>query len=277
MASTKISDLVAAQDVQNNDDFVIVREGINYKVKFSTFAPALGVTGTISTKSGGTPLYDLNASDYSFKELVNGSGIQVSLDPSDNLVLENNFVSTPGDGVALAINFTDAQVTWRKLQAGPGIDITPDADGNAVISNLAERTEGLVSSVGNSTETQIAIISTPVKVNVGSVTTELVNNLTSDGLGRLTYNDVNPATVNIDASLSLRAASAGAKSFIAYVAINGAVVNSSRQRLATDLTLIHLSLSWRALLSLNDYVEVYISNATDTDNILVSDFQLRIS
>jgi hypothetical protein len=276
MASTKISDLVSVQEVRSGDDFVIVRDGINYKVDFSTFSPALGVTGTISTKSGGTPLYDLDASDYSFKELLGDNGVQISLDPSQNLVVSNDFTSTPGDGVALAPTFTGSQIVWRKLQAGAGIDITPDVDGNAVISNLADASEGLLSKVGNSTETQIAIVSTPVKVNVGSVVTELINNFTSDGLGRLTYNDVNPSTVNISAALSIRAATAGAKSFIVYVAINGSVVNGSRQRIATDLTLVSVNLVWRAELSLNDYVEVFVSNTTDTDNCLVTDYQLRV-
>ena len=278
MASTKISDLIAQPDVQSSDEFVIVRNSTNYKVQFSTFATALGTTGTLTPNTGGTPvLTQPQAGENNIRSLADGHGIQVSLDVNDNLQIGTNFANTSGDGVTLAVDFNQSQIAWRKLQSGAGIDITPDADGNAVISNLAESTEGLLSKISNSTETQIAIVSTPVRVNVGSVVTELATNFTSDGQGRLTYNDVNTTKVDISAALSLRAASSGAKNFIVYIAINGSVVPASRQRIATDLVLVSANVIWRAELSLNDYVEIFVSNETDTDNCLVSDYQLRVS
>ena len=139
------------------------------------------------------------------------------------------------------------------------------------------RDDALISMQGNAVETVIGTISVPVKLE-GTWVSESNSrfDVTLDG-GRMTYTGERSAKLPIDASLSCLLASGGDKQIAAFVAINGVAINnamiittSSAAKAGT------IKLLWQHDFQPGDYIEMFISNESDTTNIVVQSAIARI-
>jgi hypothetical protein len=131
------------------------------------------------------------------------------------------------------------------------------------------RDDSLVSIQGNSSETVIAIAGTPVKM-VGTWTDEGSSRFTVTPVGgRMTYNDERPSRLPISATLSVATATGGTKQVSACVAINGTAIAASKiETTASSSQAGTITIFWQHEFQTNDYAEVWLSNETDTVNVI---------
>jgi len=152
---------------------------------------------------------------------------------------------------------------------------------------------GLLSMQGNATATTMASIGVPVVI-AGTWVSESANSMTASTSGRLTYNANAGRALSITAEITVSAATGAGQDISAYIAINGAVLAASRANAKNDdgvtvknsagtdftiyaVTPISLSALWRHSFEIDDYVEVFIENATSTNNLVVSRAILRVN
>ena len=163
------------------------------------------------------------------------------------------------------------------MVAGDGITIAR-TDNYLTISETANVSlNGLLSIQGNSTATTIAGAGTSVlvagawvvqKSNIGSATTG----------GRITYTGSTTQEVRIDASLSVKAASASGQNASLYVAKNGTVITASRVNTEVDATVEkNLNVAWIETAVQNDYFELFVANESGTDDLVVTNGSFRTS
>jgi hypothetical protein len=154
-------------------------------------------------------------------------------------------------------------------------DIRWDFRGNAGVKDTI--TDALLGFNNNATETVISITSTPVIVNATWVC-ERESKFTCTTGGRATYDGERDGTFPADVAVGLVASGGGSKDATVYIAVNGSVItNSGRTVQTSGSTPRTLSIPWQLDLSDGDYVEVYISNDTDTVNLIVEHAVLRIN
>lgn len=125
-----------------------------------------------------------------------------------------------------------------------------------------------------STMTSPGALGTDNMVKINPTVTSFVN----DGFGtgtnsRLTYTGATTRYFHIALSFSYQSVS-GNDTFVFGVAKNGVVQNSSKMFITTGLqgndqsTALHVLLS----LALNDYIEFYVGNTEDADDVLMTSF-----
>jgi len=171
----------------------------------------------------------------------------------------------------------NALISWAtdldRFRVNKGTSGAPVYDTLAYLSDIAAVTaDGAIGECyfnNNSTETVIASISTPVQVNGTYINGELVN--ISHLNGRLTNVGTETLVLKVSASMtcSLNLTTADIK---AYIYKNGSVSSNFTQEPSLDGTspsFQTVTLTGFITLSPNDYIEVYISNETNTDNITV--------
>lgn len=145
---------------------------------------------------------------------------------------------------------------------------------NSAVSDTNQ--DALISMHGNATNTTIAAINTPVLVE-GTWNIEASSHFTSTTGGRATYNGERNFTVPIGVTATVYAASGTNKDVKLYIAKNGTAIANSGMLERVDSsdpkTIVCL---WQEELALNDYIEVFAENTTDTTDILVSDIVLRV-
>lgn len=135
----------------------------------------------------------------------------------------------------------------------------------------------LMSLVSNATATTIAVATTPVLI-AGSWTEEDAFFFSTDANGRMTYTGEKDIEIDVTMSFSAAPVSGANKSINFFVAVNGSTIANSRAYnniSAGDPS--RTTLVWRVSLTPNDYVESFVSNDTDTIDILVSDAVMRLS
>ena len=135
---------------------------------------------------------------------------------------------------------------------------------------------GLASQVSNVTETAITVATTPVKV-AGSWNDEHSPQFDIDATGKITYKGLK--TIHVDVTMSFTGApvSGSNKSIVFYTAKNGSVITNSGA--ANNLSSSDPSRStviWHLSLETDDYIEAFVSNDTDTINMLITDAVLRV-
>lgn len=145
-------------------------------------------------------------------------------------------------------------------------------------SNIPDSiSDGLIHTESNALETVITTIGVQEKVNAVFIDDEMAR-FTSDGLGRLTYTGDRDVRLPIDVVTTLLAVAGGDKQLNVCIAINGSVltqtcvqvtVSSSKASAATTV--------WQHNFKTGDYVEVYISNETNTENIIATQVIVRIN
>ena len=139
------------------------------------------------------------------------------------------------------------------------------------------RDDSLVSIQGNSSETVIAIAGTAVQM-VGTWTDEGSSRFTVTPVGgRMTYNDERPSRLPISATLSVATATGGTKQVSACFAINGTAIAASKiETSASSSQSGTVTILWQHDFHVNDYVEVWLSNETDTVNVIGQSSVARI-
>lgn len=166
-----------------------------------------------------------------------------------------------GSGTALSgVNQNDAR--WEFF----GNNLTPDS--------LAD---GMISVVGSTTET---IITTQgVKVKVNNVWTEEVSaRFDFDSSGRLTYNGERPIRLPVGLTTTVLFAAGTDKQADVCIAINGSVITqTTKQGTASSTKAASITTIWQHEFLPGDYVEVFTSNETNTENIIVQQAVLRIN
>jgi hypothetical protein len=129
---------------------------------------------------------------------------------------------------------------------------------------------------GNGTATTIASTATPVLV-AGTWTVDLQGGFTGTTGGRLTYTGLETQVMRISASLSLDPTAGSNQHISIYLAKNGSTIAATRQEAhishGADM---NMSTIWQVSMATNDYIEVFVQNATALNNITVSRAVLSI-
>ncbi len=148
----------------------------------------------------------------------------------------------------------------------------------ALNDTLADtRADAMVSLTGNATETVISSVGVPAQA-AGTYVVEREGQFTCSTGGICTYEGVKPAVLPIDASFSLLAASGGDKQATGYLAINGVVIASSSITVTMNSAKAGSgSCHWQVQLNPTDDVSFWVSNDSDTTNIVVSQCVLRVN
>lgn len=125
----------------------------------------------------------------------------------------------------------------------------------------------------NTSNTTISTINTPVKI----VGTTSAGDLSSDwthSSGRLTYTGSSDKTVHVIAMLTATRVVNPNIDCDFYIVKNGSVI--SKSKIQRNLKATESSISFQCITSVsqNDYLEVFVSNAQNTNNLRVEDFNI---
>lgn len=129
---------------------------------------------------------------------------------------------------------------------------------------------------GNTTETTISVIDTPVLIAGTWVVDSDINLFIGTTTGRLTYTGEDIVRLSVEGLLTGEPASGSNKTITYHLYKNGFDVNADRSVVVTASAPRKISLPWPIDMSTNDYLEFYVSNDTGTINILVSNVVFRI-
>lgn len=133
---------------------------------------------------------------------------------------------------------------------------------------------GGVSLEGNATATTISTVSTPVVADWDSGGTQTaVRNFTVTSGGRITYSGTPDTHAHVVINLSLFVTINASKEINVYIYKNGTTQIGSHLALTTqgngekESTAIHCD----TMMSTNDYLELWVSNETDSNDITIED------
>ena len=136
--------------------------------------------------------------------------------------------------------------------------------------------DGLLSFVGNSTETVIASSGVAVVTNA-TWTVISTSQFTGTTAGRLTYNGERDLPGPVDVSCGLISAGGGSIDVQVSLALNGTVIATSSTPISiSGSNPAHISIPWQLNLEEDDFLEVFVQNDTNTTNIIVEFCRLRI-
>ena len=137
--------------------------------------------------------------------------------------------------------------------------------------------DALLSMQGNAVATVIGTQSVGVLV-AGTWVIEQVSQMTATTAGRATYNPAKDSRAPITASVTVEPVSGGTVTLGVCIAINGTIIPNSLRTSATSAgNPITISCPWQETLTTGDYTEVFVSNESNTTNILVSSAILRVN
>ncbi len=165
-------------------------------------------------------------------------------------------------------------------QAVTGFDPSTENRWQAVSNDQIPdtRPDGLLSFILNGAVTVISAPLTPVLVNaVWNIDDE--NQFEGDVNGRLTYRGERPFRAPIDFWGTLIKTQGGTDQYSVFIAINGAVVSTTgvSQELTPGGDPFNVTTGWQYEFNEGDYVEVFVSNVTGTDNVIVEQGVLRVN
>ena len=147
--------------------------------------------------------------------------------------------------------------------------------GNSGLSNSIN--DALTYVSGSTAETVITTAGVKVKVN-NVFTDDTLSRFTSDGAGRLTYIGERSARLPIDVSANVLAAAGGDKQITICIAINGVVLDQTCSTgTASSSKAASVPTMWQHEFKTNDYVEIFVTNETDTTNVIVQQAVMRIN
>ena len=275
---TKISDFTAWGNnaLPDSGNVTFTYNGANYKMTLANFQSQLGVTGTLTTLGDATATSILvgSAGSYQVRQITGTSGVSVSVN-GDGTIKVAGAVSFGSTGVKL-VNDPDAtSLAFRSIVAGDDISVT-GATGTITIASNPTVRFGMISMTGNSTATTIAATSTPVLI-AGTWTEQRVSNFTSTSAGRLTYTGTESKYLDINFRCSF-APSAGSNmdyKFILYVNGSDAGAPDCINSISNG-EYVGAMITWNRQFATNDYVEIYVSNETDSNNVVIAEAVLKV-
>ena len=245
--------------------------GTNYKISYDNFVSGLGVTGTIVQDGAvtGAPILDTDGTINNIRNIEDGPGIVANISPENGVVLAHNFTQD-ATGTPIFLNTTADSPTFASLVAGSGISLT-STDNYVTITSIADEIYGQVTMQGNSTATTIATQGTPVKV-AGTWVVQTESNFTGNTTGRLTYNGSTTEVVSASVSITFSHAAGGTDDLAVYIAKNGSVITASKlTRAVTGSARGNVGTFFNVSMDTYDYLEVFVANDSDTNDITVVD------
>ena len=154
-------------------------------------------------------------------------------------------------------------------------DVRWEFSGNNTIPDTVS--DGLMSTQSNALVTAITTISVPVKVNA-VWTLGTAARFDFDSSGRLTFVGERAEKLPIDITASILGATGGDKQASMCLAINGSIVTATCQETTVNSTKAGtVSLVWQHNFTNGDYVEVFVTNETDTVDLVVTQSIVRIN
>ena len=274
----KKSDFVAKTSVDAGAYIDYFVNGTNYKILYTNFLSGLGVTGTIVTEGdpSGTAVLNVDGTVNKIRNLENGSGVITSISANGGVKIQQNFTADT-TGEPILRNVTDDTPDIVSLVAGNGITIARTNNYLTISETANTVLDGLLSIQGNSTATTIAGAGTAVLV-AGTWVVEKSGIGAGTTGGRITYTGSSSQQVKIDASISVKAASASGQNASLYVAKNGTIVTASRVNTEVDATVEkNINVAWIETAGQNDYFELFVANESGTDDLVVTNGSFRTS
>ena len=265
----------SAVDAGGYLDYVV--NGSNFKISYDDFVSGLGVTGSIVQTGAitGAPVLDVDGSVNKIRNIENGSGILANVSAENGLILSHNFTANV-DGLPILLNTTAASPTIASIVAGSGIAVTAVNNGGIEISSIAEAIYAQVTMHGNTTATVISTINVPVKV-AGTWVVGTNSSFTASTTGRLTYTGGTTETVAFRASVTLVPVGTNQVLTIQF-AKNGTVIPEAKiTRTVSAGASGNVSVFYNASMTSSDYMEIFVSNGSSTNNITVVDCLFGVS
>ena len=273
----KKSEFVQQGTVLANSYLDYVVNGSNYKISYDNFVANLGVTGSIIQTGAvtGAPVLDVDGSVNKIRNIESGSGVNANVSAQNGIVLSHNFTAN-ADGLPILLNTTAASPTIASIVAGSGISVAAVNTNGIQITSIADEINAQVSMHGNSTATVIATTSTPVKV-AGTFVAGSVASFTVDTTGKLTYTGSTTTTVHLTASVTLDVVGTN-QDLTVHLAKNGTVISAAKiSRLVSASNTANVGVFYNVSVATSDYLEVFVSNGTSTNNITVTDCLFGVS
>ena len=273
----KKSEFIAKDTVQAGGYLDYVVNGTNYKISYDNFVANLGVTGSIVQEGAvtGTAILDVDGTINQIRNLESGSGIVTSVSAENGAKISHNFTAN-ADGLPILLNTTAASPTIASIVAGSGISVTAVNAGGIQITSIANDIYAQVSMHDNTTLTTINTINVPVKA-AGTFATNGTSNFTSDTTGRLTYTGATTETVTVMASVSIDVVGVNQKITI-YIAKNGIALSAAKiNRVFDSGDIGNVGIFYNISMTASDYLEVFVANATGTNNLTVTDVLFGVS
>ena len=268
----KKSEFVQQSTVLANSYLDYVVNGTNYKISYDNFVSGLGVTGTIVQEGAvtGTAILDVDGTVNQIRNLEAGPGIVTSVSAENGAKISHNFTAS-ADGLPILLNTTAASPTIASIVAGAGISIATVNSSGIEITSIADQIYGQVTMQGNATATTIATQGTPVKV-AGTWVVQTESNFTGNTTGRLTYNGSTTEVVSASVSITFSHAAGGTDDLAVYIAKNGSVITASKlTRAVTGSAIGNVGTFFNISMDTSDYLEVFVANDSDTNDITVVD------
>ncbi len=136
--------------------------------------------------------------------------------------------------------------------------------------------DAMASLVANAVNTVIAGAGTAVLI-AGTWTDERSSHYTTAAAGRITYIGEKPLTTPIDVILNMEPVSGTNKNLSVQLFKNGSlVVGTKMEALTNSGNPLIFSTMWQLQLVQNDFLEVFVSNETDTVDVNVNDAIFRV-
>lgn len=270
----KISNFPADTTVPAGAFFTFISGSTNYKISKANFLTAMGATGTLVAAGSGsaTPVLSTSGSTYTIRGLENGNGITCSVSADNGITISNNFTQE-GSYTALVSSFAVASPVFASLKGGTGISLSKSSN-IITISATGSLPYGIVTMQGNTTATTINGTASPVLTS-GTWAAGSTSNFTASTGGRLTYTGAETLRVNVDASVTFKSAGTGEIDVSVALARNGSVHAASKRVTACGSIKAAVSLPYNIELAQNDYLELYVANEVNTDDLTVTDAIFR--
>lgn len=266
----KKSQFVAKSTVDAGSYMDYFVNGTNYKISYDNFVTGLGVTGSIvTTGSGtGTPVLEIDGTVNKIRNITDGSGIITAIDAVNGVEIAHNF-TVDSIGEPIMQNSTTASPTFVSIVGGNGINVvTTGSQINISSAELAHY--ATVTMQGNSTASVITTAGTPVKV-AGTFVVGDISGFTADTTGKITETESGITRHVINAIVSLTAASGTNHQCSIYIALNGSVIATTRMTNTISAGLSRSMATFANIeISNGDYLEIYVSNDSTTDDLIVS-------
>ena len=129
---------------------------------------------------------------------------------------------------------------------------------------------------GNATATVIATTNTPVKV-AGTFVVGEVSTFTADNTGKLTYTGATTSTVQVVASVTLDVVGTNQDLTVQFYKNGIALPAAKISRTVSAGSAGNVGLFYNVSMTSQDYVEIYVSNGTSTNDITVTDCLFGVS
>jgi len=173
------------------------------------------------------------------------------------------------------VNITDISTVFGCRIFNPGggtplLNVSPDNARWQFLSNdlIRDTLPGAVTQlINNGAPTVIAAINTPVLIT-GAWVQATASQFTTTAAGRITYTGISGVTANITIDATLLAAAGPVNTFTVYLRVNG--VMKAQQQITCDATDPQMiSVSWRHTFITGEFVEAWIENNDDADDVIV--------